>query len=100
MKKEFLELLEKNAELKEKIIALGENPAVADVIALAKKYGVTLTEADFAEEQGELSEDELDAVAGGVTNGVGCIGLLFSGSAPVLHGSSDVIDSRIDPRLN
>ena len=67
MKKEFLELLEKNAELKEKIIALGENPAAADVIALAKKYGVTLTEADFAGTEEELSEDELDAVAGGYT---------------------------------
>jgi hypothetical protein len=35
------------------------------IIEMAKKYGVTLTPADFAIKKGDLSEDELAAVAGG-----------------------------------
>lgn len=35
-----------------------------DIIVLAREQGVTLTEADFAQNY-ELSDDELDTVAGG-----------------------------------
>lgn len=67
--KKFLEVIEENPELKEKLQALGEKPAVSDIIALAAQYGMTLTEADFAAPKGELSEDELEAVAGGNEEG-------------------------------
>lgn len=40
------------------------------MIALLKEYGVALTAEDFKAPGGELSEDELDAVAGG--GGCGC----------------------------
>ncbi|MCC8152391.1 MAG: Nif11-like leader peptide family RiPP precursor [Lachnospiraceae bacterium] len=67
--KEFLEAVEKNEELKAKVDALSNKPDAvpADFIALAKEYGFTLTEADFAEgkTEGEITEDELEAVAGG-----------------------------------
>ncbi len=32
---------------------------------IAAKHGLTLTEADFEKEKRELSEDEMEAVAGG-----------------------------------
>lgn len=65
------ELMESNAELKAKIEALNKDPkaTVADFIALAKEYGVELTEADFqpVPTDGELSDSELEAVSGGDT---------------------------------
>ena len=66
--KEFLELIEQNEVLKKQVERLdaqkGSQPS--DYIALAAEYGLKLTEADFQPaETGELSEDELDAVAGG-----------------------------------
>lgn len=66
--KEFLELVGKDPELKEKVRELDKNGTMADMIALAAQHGVTLTEADFAKCEGELSEDELSAVAGGSGN--------------------------------
>lgn len=66
--KEFLELLEKNPEVKQKVTEMDANidTKVSDYIALAAEYGVKLTEADFQPSgEQELSEDELDAVAGG-----------------------------------
>ena len=63
--KEFLELVGKDPELKEKVRELDKNGTMADMIALAAQHGVTLTEADFAKYEGELSEDELSAVADG-----------------------------------
>lgn len=36
-----------------------------DVIALAKELGIELTEADFETRDGEMSEEELNIVAGG-----------------------------------
>ena len=43
------------------------------IIAEAQQRGITLTEADFvADTSVELSEDELDEVAGGGTRGGGC----------------------------
>lgn len=63
------ELLESNAELKAKIEALNKDPntTAADFITLVKEYGVELTEADFRPTPagGEVSDSELEAVAGG-----------------------------------
>ena len=60
---------EKNLELKAKIEELDKNPASTpkDYIKAAAEYGVELKEEDFqpAGAQGELADDELDAVAGG-----------------------------------
>ena len=58
--KKFLGLLSENEELAQKL-----NDADKDtIIAMAKELGFELTEVDFAQ-PGELSDDELDAVAGG-----------------------------------
>lgn len=61
--KKLLELTSENEELKDKL----SNVSRKEVIALAKEYGIELTDADFAAQTGgeELSDDELDAVAGG-----------------------------------
>lgn len=67
--KEFLELLEKDEALKQKVAKLDANvdSQISDYIALAAEYGVKLTEQDFVgpSQDQELSEAELDAVAGG-----------------------------------
>ena len=62
--KAFLEVLSKEDSGKNgKIHEMDE----ASLIALAAEKGITLTEADFrpAEDEGEVSLDEADAVAGG-----------------------------------
>lgn len=68
----FLEALSKSKELQDKLNAVPfktEEEKVQVAIAFAKdELGMTLTEADFAKSEpknGELSDDELDAVAGG-----------------------------------
>ena len=67
--KKFLEEMEKNPELKAKIEELDKNPESTpkDFVKAAAEYGVELKEEDFqpADAQGELADDELDAVAGG-----------------------------------
>jgi predicted ribosomally synthesized peptide with nif11-like leader len=68
--KNFLELIASNKELEKKALAtneLGEEKGKAAMLALAKENGIELTLADLEkkEESGELSDDELDAVAGG-----------------------------------
>ena len=67
--KKLLEAMEQNAELKAKIDELDKNPdsAVKDYIELASEYGIEIKEEDFqpASIQGEVSDEELDAVAGG-----------------------------------
>lgn len=67
--KKLLEEMEKNAQLKEKIEKLDQDPKSApkDYMELAAEYGIELKEEDFkpAGEQGGLTENDLDAVAGG-----------------------------------
>ncbi len=67
--KKLLEEMEKNQELKAKMEELDKNPKSTpkDYIQVAAEYGVELKEEDFkpASEQGELTDNELDAVAGG-----------------------------------
>ncbi|MDE7428421.1 MAG: Nif11-like leader peptide family RiPP precursor [Lachnospiraceae bacterium] len=78
--KKFLEEMEKNPELKAKIEELDKDPKSTpiDYIQAAAKYGIELKEEDFksAGAQGELDDDELDAVAGG-----GCICVLGGASS-------------------
>ena len=52
-----------------KVNALESNKetAMAGVIALAKELGIELAEADFAQPDGEISEDELETINGGYT---------------------------------
>ena len=59
--KKFLEALSKEKEPYEKASKLDKDA----LIALARELGIELTEADFAQPEGELNDDELDAVAGG-----------------------------------
>ena len=77
--KKFLELLASNKELEAKALAcneLGEEKGKEAMLALAKECGIELTEADFekkaAPASGELSDDELDTVAGG-TGACACV---------------------------
>lgn len=58
--KKFLELASTNDTLASKL----NNASKDDVIALAKEQGIELTEADF-EAAAEVSDDELNTVAGG-----------------------------------
>ena len=69
----FYEEVEKNAELKAALVAAnkeleGKNLAQMQekLIAIAKAFGYTLTADDFAEKEGELNSDDLEAVTGGV----------------------------------
>lgn len=59
--KRFQELLSGNEELVKKINDMSRE----EIVAAAKQLGIALAEADFIQAD-ELSEDDLDAVAGGV----------------------------------
>lgn len=61
--KKFLEAVSANEKLAEKA---GESSR-EELLAMAKELGLALTEEDFWQESKELSDDELDAVAGGGT---------------------------------
>ena len=65
--KKLLEEMEKNQELKAKMEELDKNPESTpkDYIQVAAEYGIEIKEEDFKPAQGELNDDELDAVAGG-----------------------------------
>ena len=62
-----MEAVSKDEALQAKVNALESNKetAMAGVIALAKELGIELTEADFAQPDGEISEDELETINGG-----------------------------------
>ena len=60
--KKFLELVASDSELTAQLNGMDKDA----IIAAAQQQGIALTEADFAaDKSAELSEDELDAVAGG-----------------------------------
>ena len=89
--KKFMELVSKDENLKQKLQSFNDMEpaeAIQAGIALAKELGIELSEADFAKEEsdGELNDDELDAVAGG--GGCGC----FAGGG---GGGTDAIDGKI-----
>ena len=59
--KKFLEAVSKDEALCEKVSAADKD----ELIAIAKELGIALVDADFEKPAEELSDDELDAVAGG-----------------------------------
>ena len=61
--KKLLELVSQNEELVKKVNTASKE----ELMAMAIELGVELSEADFKQESAELSDDELDAVAGGKT---------------------------------
>jgi len=73
--KALIEKAQSDKELMAKLDALGEKDAGADeIIALAKEYGITVnaeeieklkSEDEYSSESGELTEEELEDVAGG-----------------------------------
>jgi predicted ribosomally synthesized peptide with nif11-like leader len=68
--KAFLERVSADEALAEKAKALDgiqdKKEAIAATIQLAEEAGCILTEADFVRPSSELSDDELDGVAGGI----------------------------------
>lgn len=61
--KKFLELVSKDKDAVTKLNSLDKD----GVISMAKEYGITLTLDDFQAPEGEVSEAELDTVAGGIS---------------------------------
>lgn len=70
--KKFLELISESKELAPKM----KDASKDDLIALAKTLNIELTDADF-EQSAEISDEELNAVAGGDA----CICVLGGGGA-------------------
>ena len=67
--KNILKAAEENEELKAKLQGLTGEETPEQLAELAKEYGFTLTKEDFESEDGqELSDSELEAVAGGGCN--------------------------------
>jgi predicted ribosomally synthesized peptide with nif11-like leader len=60
-----IEKLAKIASLDEKLSVKLQKASKEQVVVLAKEHGITLTEADFEAPQGAVSDDELEAAAGG-----------------------------------
>lgn len=69
--KKFLEVVSSKKDLAERVGQMSRE----EVLRTAEELGVALTDEDFAqqEEQGSLSDEELDCVAGG--DKCGCVGL-------------------------
>ena len=86
--KKLLEEMEKNQELKAKMEELDKNleSTPKDYIQVAAEYGIEIKEEDFKPVEGELNDDELDAVAGGEIGGVDCMCCFGGGgSAPLMY---------------
>jgi len=82
----FLELVQQDEALMARLSALREaepEEAKEQVIGLAKEKGLTLTAADFAAPEGELSDDELENAAGGFSFFGIWFGGLFGNNAGV-----------------
>ena len=89
--KKFVEQANQNASLKTELEALSkeyedseafeQNKAVINqkTAEIAARHGFTLMGADFAAEKTELSETELEAVAGGNNDGLCICGVLGGG---------------------
>ena len=59
--KKFLEQVSADKALMEQVVTLDKEA----LIALAKEWGLELTEADFVAPEGEIAADALETVAGG-----------------------------------
>ena len=66
--KKFMEALSEHPELADKVADAGKK----ELFAIAKELGIELTDADLEQQPGELSDDELDAVAGGAKGDCFC----------------------------
>ena len=67
--KAFLEKVKADTSLQEKLKAAADANAVA---AIAKEAGFSISADDLTKAQSKLSEEELEAVAGGNSEAVGC----------------------------
>ena len=81
--KAFLEAVKTDASLQEKLKAAGDDDAV---IALAKAAGFAISADDLKKAQSEISEEELEGVAGG-----GCSQILASVCLGAPAGGIDVV---------
>lgn len=70
--KKFYEAAEKNEEIKKALVAANEKAsgmsaeeAKKEIIKLAAQFGYEISEKDFDDPNDELTEDEMDNVAGG-----------------------------------
>ena len=99
---ELTGLMERDAGFRSRMEELNAAPKAtyADFIVLAAEYGIALTESDFTNPapSAELSDDELDAVAGG--HGIVCFCIAAGGGdgggqacACVLGGGGTTPDS-------
>lgn len=77
--KKLLETVSANEELNKKASAASKE----ELLAMAKELGIELTEDDLKPESEELSDDELDAVAGGKS----CMCVLGGGGKKTGDGS-------------
>ena len=84
--KAFLEAVKADASLQEKLKAAGDADAV---IAIAKAAGFAISADDLKKAQSEISEEELEGVAGGTDNTRGSSSRAVSAGlcAPPVMGS-------------
>ncbi len=66
--KAFLEMLARDAELAERAVAM----SAGELKELARARGIELTDGDFEQGAGAVSDDELNAVAGGADDQRDC----------------------------
>jgi predicted ribosomally synthesized peptide with nif11-like leader len=75
----FLDRIERDAELKARVAALGDNPAIAGILELASAAGFSFTADELTTaarvrigsspaDGGELSDEALEKVSGGAFN--------------------------------
>lgn len=85
--KKFLEVLSSHEELRDRAAAVRSRE---EVMELAKELGMTLKEEDFPDEiGGEMSEEELAAVAGGGMKVCPIIGFGMSGCMCIVYGAHE-----------
>ena len=77
--KAFLEKVQGDTSLQEKLKAAGDADAV---LAIAKEAGFMISADDLTKAQSEISEEELEGVAGGVIN----YGLVHWSQVPEVTG--------------
>ena len=69
--KAFLEKVQSDTSLQEKLKAAADSDAV---LAIAKEEGFSISIDDIKAQQSELSDEELEGVAGGAATGFGKLG--------------------------
>ena len=69
--KAFLEKVKADTSLKEQLKAAGDADAV---VSIAKEEGFSISADDLKKARSEISEEELEGVAGGVDCGGSCLG--------------------------